>query len=138
MAESDFIEWSERFSVGIPSIDLQHRRLVDLLNRLQQAVATDQTTEVLQDIFDELLHYTVDHFGYEEKLLEEYGYPGTEKHQRQHAVLRKQVQTLRERHLNGELIFSDALVDFLKSWLKEHIQGSDREYGPFLQSHGVQ
>lgn len=28
-------------------------------------------------------------------------------------------------------------MDFLSSWLVEHIQGSDKKYGPFLNQRGI-
>jgi hemerythrin len=28
-------------------------------------------------------------------------------------------------------------MDFLKNWLIKHIQGSDKQYGPFLNAKGM-
>lgn len=132
------IEWSDSLSLGIESIDDQHRKLVNMINALQEAIDQAETDQVLIDIFDGLAVYTDKHFSYEEQLFEAHGYHEHEAHQREHKVLRDQVLTLKRRFESGELLVTDALMEFLVNWLEEHIQGSDRQYVEFLKNHGVQ
>jgi len=34
-------------------------------------------------------------------------------------------------------VLSLEVMNFLKDWLMNHIQGSDKKYGPYLNSHGI-
>jgi len=38
IAENQFVEWKDEYSVGIDSIDQQHKKLLNLINQLQTAV----------------------------------------------------------------------------------------------------
>jgi hemerythrin len=131
------IEWNDSFSVGIPSIDEQHMKLVNILNALQTAVDGGEADAVLNEIFEGLVTYTEKHFAYEEELFAAHHYPQGEAHSREHTVLRDQAMTLRKRFEAGEGYVSDSLIDFLKLWLNEHIQGSDKRYSDYLIEQGV-
>ena len=37
----------------------------------------------------------------------------------------------------GKVLLSIDVIDFLKDWLINHIQGSDKKYGPFLNEKGL-
>ena len=41
----DFVTWSDKFSVKIPSIDEQHKKLVAVINELYNAMKTGKTTQ---------------------------------------------------------------------------------------------
>ncbi len=133
------IEWSDSLSVKIPSIDEQHKKLVGMVNSLHEGIAKGNSKEVLVDVFDGLAQYTVEHFGYEEKFFNEFGYEDSEKHTAEHQDLVQQVVELKQKLDNEEgFMFGLEVMDFLKSWLTEHIMGSDRNYSSFLLSKGVQ
>lgn len=131
------MEWSEAFSVGVASIDEQHKKLINMLNALQFAVEQGQEGEVLHEIFEGLVLYTQKHFSFEEQLLDEHGYAQAEEHKREHKVLKDQVMILQQRFEAGEGMLSDALLEFLRQWLSDHIQGADRDLGVHLQSRKV-
>ncbi len=133
------IEWSDSMSVKIPSIDEQHKKLAGMVNALHEGIAKGNSKEVLVYVFDGLAKYTVDHFEYEEKLFEEFGYEDSEMHITEHQDLVQQVVELKQKMDDEEgFMFGLEVMDFLKSWLTEHIMGSDMDYSSFLVSKGVQ
>ena len=69
------IEWDARYSVGIESIDSQHRLLVSMIRHLQEAMLDSRTGEVVAPLFNAMRQYTKFHFEYEEQLLKEHEYP---------------------------------------------------------------
>lgn len=79
---SEFIVWSDELSVGIEEIDEQHKVLVNLINRMHNAIAEKHGSEVVSGILAELVDYTKIHFAVEESLLRILGYPGYEEHKR--------------------------------------------------------
>ena len=132
------IEWTAELSVGIDSIDEQHKKLVNMINALNDAMLTNSSHELLGKIFTGLAAYTQKHFAYEENMFAEYGYADSEEHKRQHNELIAQVIELKEKFIaNPQRIMSADLMLFLKRWLTNHIMRTDKEYSEFLISKGI-
>jgi hemerythrin-like metal-binding protein len=131
-----FAEWTAEFSVGVDEIDRDHRRLLDLLNELHDAVKAGDGHEVLGKVLDGLTLYVGYHFAHEEELFLRTDYPGAEGHLRQHRALTITVKEIQD---DFELDNSDTLpaqvLEFLKNWLCDHILGADRAFGIYLKSH---
>ena len=129
------MEWDASFNTGIVEIDDQHRQLVDMLNRLNGAMAHGEGASVLGNIFDELKAYTISHFGTEEKLFDETGYPGAEQHKQIHANLLEKVMELESDFKSGRVTMSREILMLLKDWLQNHIKGVDMEYVDHLKAN---
>lgn len=130
-------KWTPAYNTGIPSIDAQHRKLVDILNELYDAMGKGHANQVLGNLLDELIKYTVIHFSTEERLFRQYDYPGFAVHKREHEGLTAQVKTLQRDYQAGKLSISIKVGTFLKDWLAHHILEADMKYAPFLISKGV-
>jgi len=132
------IEWTAELSVGIKSIDEQHKKLINMINALNDAMLTGGSNELLGKIFSGLAAYTQKHFAYEENMFAEFGYSDSQEHKRQHTELIAQVIELKERFIeNPQGTISADLMLFLKRWLTNHILRTDKEYTEFLLSKGV-
>jgi methyl-accepting chemotaxis protein/hemerythrin len=132
-----FIPWSQSLSVGIGSIDEQHKVLVGLINELHSAMRERRGNAVLNDVLGRLKDYTVKHFKYEEKLFAQHRYPDAESHAQVHSKLVEKVLDFAEDIRTGRATVSMDLLRFLKSWLTDHIMGTDKKYSPFLTARGV-
>ncbi len=132
------LEWNENLSVGVPSIDEQHKVLLRLLNELFDATQAGRGQVVLGKVLKELDDYTGYHFQYEESLFAQTGYSAAQGHIKQHGDLIRLVQVLRQNYEDGAReILSEDLSKFLRSWLYTHIMGSDKKFGPHLVSMGI-
>ena len=49
------MEWNEKLSVGVPSIDAQHKKLVAMLNELYDAMQAKHSQEALGKVLDGLI-----------------------------------------------------------------------------------
>mgnify|MGYP000974728668 CR=1 FL=1 len=127
-----FIEWSDTLSVGDPVLDQQHQKLVEMINTLHHVMATQSTKNQLKDLLDSLVAYTQKHFSYEEERMQSAHYPHLARHQALHAELLKQAGVLYDKFKHGKRINVE-LMKFLKDWLINHIQKSDKQYTPYLQ-----
>jgi methyl-accepting chemotaxis protein/hemerythrin len=132
------IQWNRELSVGIDSIDAQHKKLVNMINTLNEALAEGETNDALIAIFDELADYTVNHFGYEEKLFAKHAYEQTVAHINEHHAMIEQVQKLRQKMADGDFMIGLEVMVFLKDWLLNHILKTDKDYGQFMLEKGVQ
>jgi len=131
------LKWDDALSTGIRSIDKQHMKLIDMLNEFYENIKSKSTKEILSDLIKEMREYSVFHFNSEEDLLKQYGYPGLEEHKSEHNRFIRKVEEFENRFNSGMIILSFEITDFLRSWLKDHIQVTDKEYSRFLMSKGV-
>ncbi|GAB4116511.1 MAG: hypothetical protein Fur0026_03710 [Sideroxydans sp.] len=81
-----------------------------------------------------LIEHKVAHCAYEEKLLQESGYPFLKPHQRVHDEYIKECRAYLRRAQQGEYVAQKALA-FVKPWMVSHIQGEDLDYAHFVKQH---
>jgi hemerythrin-like metal-binding protein len=128
------IQWTPDFSVGVGSIDTDHKVLITLINKLDDAIRGGEPKQTVSRVLDALFDYTNYHFAREELLMRACAYPDIEAHARTHATLRAQVHDIRNRYRrNAESIHAREVLAFLKNWLASHIIGRDMLYAPFMQ-----
>ncbi|MFH1913676.1 MAG: bacteriohemerythrin [Pseudomonadota bacterium] len=136
---TDQILWNDENSVGVASIDEQHKQLVAITNSLFQAIVRDAGVEVIFGILDEMARYADQHFAHEEALLTEYGFPPDllERHIGEHRDLTGKVHDfIRRARQNNDLIDLE-VYDFLRDWMTDHLQRTDRTYADFLCARGA-
>ncbi len=132
-----FITWSDQLSVQIPSVDEQHKKLINMINTLGEALIQGETQAVLEKVFNGLIQYTDKHFQYEENLFRTHGYPGELNHRKQHDEFRSQLLNLQKKMNAGEGMVEVELLAFLKNWLTTHIMDTDKSYSSFFMEKGV-
>lgn len=124
-----YIEWTADLETGIAPIDRDHKVLVSLLNQVQETIGDREERAVLGSVLNSLVEYTSYHFAREEKLQEVAGYPGLDDHRRLHDRLSGQVEDIRRRyHQDAESVQADEVLNFLTSWLVDHILKQDMGY----------
>ncbi len=120
------IEWTEKYSVGVDTLDNDHRKLIDLVNQCIVAFGTKNTLKT-HDICRELERYTYYHFAREEDLMEKCGYEKLAEHRQKHQDL---CDILAEKF--RDVVYApenvENLIQFMRSWLFEHILKEDRQY----------
>ncbi len=136
-AERLFFPWSEQLETGIALVDTEHRKLLDLLNAIHQAMEQGRGKEAIGTILNELAQYAVVHFEHEAEYFRRYHYPETAAHLAIHDQLIADVTHLIERFHEGEFTLVMDTLDFAKAWLVDHILDTDMRYVPYLKSKGV-
>jgi len=132
-----FFPWKEEYSVGIASIDQQHKALVGIINELYDGMVDTRGEVTLRQVFEELIAYCSLHFEAEEELFELHGYAGAVAHRVEHEELTRRVLEY-GRLLDAEGWVSPlAVAAFLKDWLSGHILHIDKGYSAFLVGKGV-
>jgi hemerythrin-like metal-binding protein len=126
------LTWNDSFSVGVKTIDQQHSGLFAIVNELHTAMMTGKAKNVLGALLDKLVKYTVEHFAYEERMMEAAKYPNLVTHRAHHTDLTKQVGDFMARYKRGDGALNIELLRFLSDWLTKHIQHEDKEYVPWL------
>ena len=134
-------KWKDDFSVNIKTIDSQHQELFKIGNSLYDIVSIkdgiDRYDEIMKALH-EMRDYAIYHFGYEEKLMEENGYPDFERHKKEHDAFVKKVQSIDELDVDEkQKKVGMELVIFIADWIENHILKSDMAYKEFLNNKGI-
>jgi hemerythrin len=128
------IKWNKFYSVHIEEIDNQHKRLIDLINRMYDAMKSGKGRDALSAVLAELVDYTVYHFETEERMFLQHGYAEYEAHKIIHDDLTRRTRELKDQLDRGnDLITMDVML-FLSNWLNVHILEVDKKYVPYLGS----
>lgn len=121
--------WDQNFITGLPQVDEQHHKLVDLFNELSHSLfLSDANREtVLTDTFARVVDYTRYHFQDEEDLMRAEGVDERHiaAHHAMHTQFVAQVTSMWDRR-NSMSTTGESLVGFLTSWLSLHILGIDQ------------
>ena len=121
-------EWDDKYSVGIKSIDNQHREIFVLLNKLLEAIKMGHASDVTIQIIQELERYAVNHFQKEEYFFQRFNYQGSAEHITEHQNFIKKLAVLKSEINSGKLILTIELLNFLKDWIDHHILVVDKKY----------
>lgn len=131
------LTWSQEYSVGVQSMDGQHSGLFAILNDLDSAAALGQARPVTSMLLRKLVDYTSFNFQAEEKLMACTNYPRLLEHRIRHCELTRSVNEFVSRWEKGQATIDEHLLAYLRDWLANHIQSDDKQYGPWLNEHGV-
>jgi len=131
------MQWNDTLSVGVTEIDAQHKNLVSYLNDLHFAMSQGKGKDILKSLLTRLVAYTQVHFAAEEKYMKQWNYPGYVYHKGEHEAFVKKVADFKEKFENGKVAISIEILNLLKDWVANHIQGTDKKYGPFFIKNGL-
>lgn len=130
------VEWTDEYSVNVPEMDDQHRKLIGLINDLHDAMRSGKGKDSIERILKELVDYSRIHFTAEEDLIEAHGYPGYQRQKESHAELTRKVLDFQTKFRDRQAVLTVELMSFLKDWLIVHIVGMDKQYGQFIKNKG--
>lgn len=128
-------EWNEIYELGIPEIDLQHKKLISISNELYDvATKGDVNLKItMSKILKNLTDYTVYHFTSEEEFMKKYGYQGAPMHKIAHdnfvAEVTQQIKNLSEGSQDDVLLF----YDYIANWILAHIAKADKIWATFVK-----
>lgn len=124
-----FVQWSKDIEIGIKFVDADHKVLINLLNQINDCVLQREESTVVGSVLEALVAYTDYHFNREEQMLVACGYQDIGRHQETHNELSNQVHKIYTDHQKDPWkVDPEDVLDFLKSWLINHIMGHDFAY----------
>ena len=121
----NLLQWKPEFSIGIASIDDEHREMIDLINLIYTELASDadvvQIDECLGDIFSAISM----HFALEERMMRACGYEGYAAHKDDHEELLEQIRDLMDDFIDDAEIGAERLGRRLNDWFADHFSSFD-------------
>lgn len=120
-----FIEWNDKFSVGIASVDHEHRQLIELIGAFQRKIEKDDSVDTKLEYLGETYAQISAHFALEEKLMREFQYERYEDHKADHEKLLDQLRDIMDATEDDLEIDNDTLGTKLETWFSRHFQEKD-------------
>ncbi len=128
------IEWDDSFSVNHPEIDNQHKKWIDIYNKMHDSMmslesSNEQTTEILQA----MIEYAQNHFRYEEEYMHEINFPDIVEHRRMHKDFQSLIYSYHRDINQGKMVLNTKIIKLIRNWLLEHIIEEDKKYAEFSE-----
>jgi hemerythrin len=135
MDNTNLINWSPTFSVGIRLIDNQHRELLNLTNDLFKHCVGDEQAEraYFQKVIQEAVNYVKVHFATEETIMIKTRFEGYREHKREHDAFVLTVLDQVKDFNGGKKFNLINFTKFLKEWVLTHIAVSDKLYFEYFK-----
>ena len=127
-------QWNQSLSVGVDSIDDQHRQIFSRINRLLEATSQGKGRDEVGQVMQFLGSYVVGHFGAEETYMGQTSYPATAAHKAEHSAFLREFSDLsaqfRKEGATSQLVI--AIQRKVCDWLINHIGKSDKQLAAHL------
>ena len=124
------IKWKDEYSIGVDSVDEQHKELFEIANRcydlLKNQLIIDKYGKIIE-IIDELKNYTIYHFKAEEGYMQEISYKKFLSQKVAHNDFLEKMDNIDVEQIDdGQNEYLIGILDFVSEWLVEHILKEDK------------
>lgn len=131
------IEWKEEFSVGVASVDLEHRELIEMINDLHALTGRgadhDRVISALGDIYAQISA----HFALEEKYMRDTRYDSLASHKEDHEALLDELRDIMDRVEDDGSYEEKRLSRELGRWFSDHFRTHDARLHRHGEASGV-
>lgn len=135
--------WKEKYIIGIPMIDEQHKELFDRVEKFLEALRKDgKWNEKLTEIkatLSFMQNYVVEHFAAEEAFQRKIGYTDLEKHHKIHKEFTDYVMDCAQNFEKDGYPQKEVqqFAGKLLAWLINHVVATDLKMSRFVKKEGV-
>ncbi|MBA3005940.1 MAG: bacteriohemerythrin [Proteobacteria bacterium] len=133
----DIIKWRAAYATGISSMDIQHQKLIGLINKMYTVLRNEEPDSSIQGVLDEMAEYAESHLKDEETILESNDYPDFANHLAIHKSYLDKLKVLMTEWQNEDKAAAMDIYTFLRQWWMGHIVTEDQKYGEFLKDKGI-
>ena len=127
--------WKNEYSIGIDFVDDQHKYLINLINRVNEAIEESNSIAIVETVLDMRLYADI-HFSEEEELMRKTGYPALDAHAGLHKGFIKKADVFLNDLEVSPLAATVEISTYLLNWLIMHIQTVDSHYARFIRENG--
>ena len=127
------INWSEKYAVGIESIDHQHKNLFNAVRVIEEAMTRTAGAAETIVLLEKLTSAAGEHFAHEEALMRAAKYPGIVLHEANHQRLMQKIDAFVARHKRIGAPLDQHALSFLRDWLVYHVENDDLRLGDWLR-----
>lgn len=137
MKTQKIIEWDDSIGIGITWIDNQHKKMLDRINSLFNAIMQGFVKDEVTETVAFLEKYAKFHFNAEEKYMQQYDFDGLELQKSQHNNFMKKVTDIKSRikTQGPSKKMAITIEKDLLNWFFVHIKNLDAAFGDYLRAN---
>lgn len=128
------LHWKDAYSVGIESVDYEHKELIELINRLHDAWIARGAEPPVEGFFGDLFRGISAHFALEERFMRERGYDQLATHKDDHERLLDELRDIMD-DFDRDGAGTDRLAARLEAWFARHFETHDARLHKALGDH---
>ena len=129
------LEWKTEYSVGIASVDDEHREMIGLINDVYSKLGASPDPESIEDCLEDIFHTISMHFALEERIMRDAGYEEYENHKEDHEDLLDEIRDLMDAFLADAENGGRLLKERLSAWFAKHFASFDARLHGKLGPH---
>ena len=132
--KGQFVEWDDRYAVGVATIDGQHMELFRFTNDLYDACQQNDAgvTKQFKETLQKAVRYVAEHFRTEEQIMQQTKMPELEAHKSEHDLFVRKVMKEAANLDGGGGDAPELFVRFLKDWISSHVTATDVKIGEHI------
>ena len=127
------IEWDDRFSVGVPAVDHEHRELIGLINETHAQLAQPGAELTVPDFLGEIYARISAHFALEETIMRSRKYDDFAAHKADHERLLDDIRDIMDTFDYGAAYDETAFAGRLRHWFMGHFKTHDARLHRYLR-----
>ena len=127
------LAWKPEYALGIPSVDHEHRALIDLINDLHANLFESGSGTTVMEFLGELFAKVSSHFALEEKVMRDRRYAAGPAHKSDHERLLDEVRDLMDDYEDGRHVDLDRFAASLERWFSAHFATHDAALHGWLE-----
>lgn len=123
---------------GIQEINNKHNEFIKIVSKFSM-VANQQVLnrEEIADVIYEMTMYSLNHFRDEEDYMKKFEYSEYKQRHKEHNDFIKKTIAFGDRTMKGDYDIKDELLEYLQSWLVNHVRGTDKKLTDFPEKDGL-
>ena len=131
------IKWDDKYSVTVSLIDEQHKKLFEIINKAIVAKQHSDNPKEIIEMLKDMSKYLQEHFETEETYMKEFNYPEYQDHKEEHRHFYTEIIAYHDKVIKGDYQIANEIIEYLKWWLVNHIQVTDKKYIDCFKENGL-
>lgn len=129
------LTWKPNYTLGIPSVDHEHRELIAMINQAYRAMADAGGRARIEACLEDIHAGIAAHFALEERYMRQAGYAEYEAHKDDHEELLDQIREMMDVYADAPERGHEILQKRLSEWFTVHFATFDARLHERLGHH---
>lgn len=121
----NLLQWKPEYSVGVESVDDEHRDMIAMINTVYQQLGSNPDVARIESFLGDIFSAISGHFALEERLMKNAGYAEYEAHKDNHEELLDQIRDLMDDYACDPASGKKKLQEGLSTWFAQHFSTFD-------------
>ncbi|MFQ5688098.1 MAG: bacteriohemerythrin [Candidatus Scalindua sp.] len=125
-----------KYNLYVSLIIEDHKKLIGIIDKAIAAKQHKKSPEEMKEILHDIIRHAIKYFATEEIYMIEFKYPEYQYHKESHMNFSIKALAYHNRIINSDYQTTNEMLEYLKQWLINHFQETDKKYTEYLRQNG--